>query len=283
MKFSILIPAYNSERYIKRCIDSINNQTYQNYEVIIINDGSTDNTLEMINNNISDKYKVISRENKGVSITRNELVKNASGDYFIFVDSDDYINDKLLEILNNYLINNDVDIVRYDSNSIDLEGNYNYKYISKEFSILDGYNYIKYYYNNKKIIGPLFLYAYKNKFFKKHKFKFFEGKLHEDFYNIYVLASANAIGYINYVGYNYIKRENSITYKKSQEDEIKRTKDILFVFDNTMSLIEKLDNIDENKLNEIYKFEINFLDIGLKNLDDSNKEKYIKEINKRKK
>ena len=120
MKFSIIVPVYNVEKYVKRCLDSIFNQTYKDFEVIVVNDGSTDKSM-----NIVKKYKdvkIINEENRGLSHARNNGVKNARGDYILFVDSDDYINKDLLKELNKSL-NNNPDVVRFQVQSVDEYGN----------------------------------------------------------------------------------------------------------------------------------------------------------------
>ena len=93
-KFSIIVPVYNTEKYLKRCLDSIKSQSFKDYEVIIVNDGSTDNSSDIISKY---PYKIINQENLGLSRARNNGVKEASGDYLIFLDSDDYIEKDLLE------------------------------------------------------------------------------------------------------------------------------------------------------------------------------------------
>ena len=89
--FSIIVPAYNVEKYIEKCIDSILNQSYKNYEVIVINDGSTDNTLNILNKKYKDKVKIYSKENGGLSSARNYGVLKSSSKYILFVDSDDWL------------------------------------------------------------------------------------------------------------------------------------------------------------------------------------------------
>lgn len=100
-KFSIIVSVYNIEKYINKCIDSIINQNYDNYEIIIVNDGSTDSSLIKLG-----KYKeinnilVLTKENGGLSSARNYGLKYANGDYVWFVDGDDYIEPNSLEKLN---------------------------------------------------------------------------------------------------------------------------------------------------------------------------------------
>ena len=108
MKISVIIPAYNTAKYIKRCIVSLLNQTYKNIEIIVINDGSTDNTLEMAKQfNIT----VLDKENGGVSSARNMGLKIATGDYICFVDADDYVEKNYIESVVNILNENNYDIV----------------------------------------------------------------------------------------------------------------------------------------------------------------------------
>ena len=94
MKFSIIVPVYNVEKYLKRCLDSIQNQTYDNFEVIIVNDGSPDHSQEIIDEYVKhdDRFLSYQKENGGLSDARNYGVKYATGDYLLFVDSDDYVS-----------------------------------------------------------------------------------------------------------------------------------------------------------------------------------------------
>ena len=239
-KFSIVIPCYNASKYLERCLDSIYNQSYNMFEVIIVNDGSTDNTEEIVNRYRS-KYnniKYLKQENLGVAIARNKAIELVSGNKFIFVDADDYINSDLLFKLDEFLKKNDVDIVRYQADFIDIDGNIGTKYISPNFDILNGRDAIEFFVKNKVRYGPLWLYCYDTEFYKSNEFKFIEGKIHEDFYNIYILSKAESIGNINYIGYNYIKNNQSITSNKNRLKEIERMKDILYVYDIVIKKIK---------------------------------------------
>ena len=113
-KFSIIIPVYNVEKYIKKCLDSVFNQTYKDFEVIVVNDGTPDKSMEMIK-----EYNVtiIDQKNQGLSAARNNAVKKAKGDYIIFLDSDDYWRKDLLKEINKSLKNNP-DVVRFQIQEI---------------------------------------------------------------------------------------------------------------------------------------------------------------------
>ena len=111
-KVSIIIPIYNVEEYLSQCLDSIVNQTYSNLEVILINDGSTDNCLEICNKYINKyNWKLINKKNGGLSSARNAGLKEFTGDYVYFIDSDDWIKEDMIEVLVSLLENKKADIV----------------------------------------------------------------------------------------------------------------------------------------------------------------------------
>ena len=126
---SVVVPVYNVEKYLKKSIESIINQTYKNLEIIIIDDGSSDDSY-----NVCKKYKeidsriiLIHTENKGVSHARNLGLSKANGKYLIFIDSDDYIEDNMIEILYTNLkkTKSDLSICMYEIVKGDDEGNFN--------------------------------------------------------------------------------------------------------------------------------------------------------------
>lgn len=109
---SVIIPVYNVEKYLNRCINSVLMQTFKNYEILLIDDGSTD-TSGIICDNYAFKYsniKVIHKSNKGLSDTRNVGIEKCVGDYVYFLDSDDYIIPECLEVLYTNAINNNADL-----------------------------------------------------------------------------------------------------------------------------------------------------------------------------
>ena len=114
--FSIIIPVYNTKiSFLKDCFESIKQQSYTNYEVIIIDDGSNQETKNFLKNYES-KYKIIHQPvNKGIVIGRKTGISNASGDYVIFLDSDDILNNKALEKLNNIITSNSPDVILFET------------------------------------------------------------------------------------------------------------------------------------------------------------------------
>ena len=102
-KISIIIPIYNAEKYLEECLDSIKQQSYKNYEVIMINDGSTDRSESICRKFLEDdRFQIVNQKNKGVAISRNVGLTMAKGEYILFVDSDDWLDNNMLnELINN--------------------------------------------------------------------------------------------------------------------------------------------------------------------------------------
>ena len=267
MKFSIIITAYNTENYIEKCLLSVFNQSYQNYEIIFVNDGSTDKTLQIAKKFKNDKMLIINQTNKGISYSRNIAVKKAKGDYILFLDSDDYYELKLLEKLNNFIKNEDVIKFNYKSickDKIVIPKNINFKN-------LDGKAAITQLINSKIIFDMNCIYAFKLNYFKKFKYEI--GRYHEDLELIpIVIYKANNVASINYIGYNYNRiNETSITSFVSNDKEFKKAMDVLYYFKNVKK------NIDNDMLVSYYA---NAVINKVKLLNQSYKKEYIKFIKK---
>lgn len=240
-KFSIIVPVYNTEKYVKRCLDSIKSQTFKDYEVIIINDGSTDNSSDIISKY---PYKIINQENQGLSMARNNGVKDASGEYLIFLDSDDYIEKDLLKEINNSLSNNP-DLVRYQIKEVfDSKDDINYKEIPfdnkngvEAFKLITNYHFVE----------NAWAYAIKREFYLKEKFSFKKGTYHEDFGLIpLVIIKSKIVNSINYVGYCYYQRDGSIMNSSDYSKTKKKVKD----FYNHYLYLTK--EINKTKLDKTY-------------------------------
>lgn len=218
IKLSIIIPVHNSEKHIEKCINSILNQTVSDFELIIIDDGSTDQSYEIIKNLIKEKRNIYlyHQSNKGVSATRNLGILKAKGEYITFVDSDDYINKNFVEFL--------ISKVNYNSWDCVISGlSYIYKYKEKVTIHLEDKEWIPknpqewiLFYKTKLLTSPVAK-LYKKDIIIKYNIRFdTELSFAEDRdFNISYLSHTNKFLVCNYQGYNYNKDvENSLSQKR---------------------------------------------------------------------
>ena len=124
-QISIIVPVYNAEKTIRKCVESVINQSYKNWELILVDDGSTDDSRSIINEygKNNKNISIFMQKNLGVSSARNIGISNATGEYITFLDSDDYLNEKALEIMINALSNNDADMIVGSYSQITENGN----------------------------------------------------------------------------------------------------------------------------------------------------------------
>lgn len=236
VKFSIVVPVYNVEEYLAKCLDSILNQTYRDFEVIVVNDGTPDNSQAIIDKYAKNDKRIKSyiKKNGGLSDARNFGVKKANGEYLLFVDSDDTINKELLEKINE-VIDKDVDVIRYQINKIDDKS---YVDASNTFTNVTGEEAFIKLIDNSWFVTACSS-AYRMEYWKKNNYKYALGRLHEDFgLTPYVYINAKKVTAIDYVGYNYYFRNNSIMNDNNREKILKKNEDCLYHFDKLRELID---------------------------------------------
>lgn len=204
MKISVIVPVYNVEKYIKKCLDSLVNQTLNGVEIIVVNDGSPDNS-QMIIDEYTKKYKNVKsyiKENGGLSDARNYGIKKATGEYISFVDSDDYIRNDMLEIMYNYAIKEDLDVVVCDSINVYDNGSEILIKSNNNYSDNDVRNYI--------ISPPMACTRlFKKTIFDKIQFK--KNIYYEDLeMTPKVVNITDKIGFVSEGLYYYVQRDGSI-------------------------------------------------------------------------
>lgn len=219
---SIIIPVYNTEKYIERCLQSVLAQTYQQFEIIIVDDGSTDGSIEICKKYAfkTSQIKIIQIKNSGLSVARNVGIRNASGDYICFVDSDDWIDCFLLEKAVSCFHSYDCDIVKFTSTITSLEQT---KLDSKDYDIeiynTSGALHEYFFGDEKKLRVQVWSGIYKKSLFRNLEFP--RGKAFEDSYvTPQLLAKAQKIVYIGYPGYFYFMRAESIMHIGITESKI---------------------------------------------------------------
>lgn len=212
-KLSIIIPVYNVEKYLKKCLNSVINQTLQDLEIICVNDGSTDNSLEILNEfaQKDNRIKIISQKNGGLSCARNTGLKHASAKLVTFIDSDDWIEPETYELAYNAMVNNDADYVvfkvkivsEYNANHENIE-----KYLDFKYSGIQNVDQKVIYKTPVTVWNKIF----KSSIIKEKNIWFPEGCIYED--NVFWLKYAPWCKrgcYLNECLYNYLQRKSSIT------------------------------------------------------------------------
>lgn len=212
---SVVVPIYNVEKYLKRCIDSIINQSYQYLEIILVNDGSTDGCKQICKDYIKKDYRIkfIDKKNGGLSDARNKGISEATGRYITFIDSDDFIDKEYVKTLVDIIIHNNCDIACCDFYPFQEDEETKINYIDRERKI-------QVYDKVKALEAMMYKKNMRNsacaKLFKKelfNKIQFPKGKLCEDLGTVYKLLDlSNKTCIINCKYYYYMQRKGSIIH-----------------------------------------------------------------------
>ena len=205
---TVIINVYNGERFIAKCLESIINQTYKKLEILIINDGSTDNTLKICEQYKDERIKIITTENLGLSLSRNIGIENAQGEYLYFVDSDDYVENHVIEYLYNlckkyntpFSTCNPLTIFDYD---------FSIEEIEEHIDIINSTEMLKKVLLAEDVAGAIW-----NKLLKKELFEGvrFQNRIINDIVVTYkIVMKVDKIAYSNQKKYFYLKHKNAAT------------------------------------------------------------------------
>lgn len=265
-KVSVIVPVYNTENYLSKCLDSLINQTFKNFEVIIVNDGSKDNSQETIDKytKMHSNFKGYIKENGGLSDARNYGIKKATGDYIALVDSDDYVDKSFLEKMYGKAISDNLDIVVCDAVNVYEDG--------KEEIIKSNHHYTNSDIKNYLVAPPTgCIRLYKRSLLLKEKFK--KGILYEDLELVPGLVlQTKKVGFLEEGLYYYLQRSGSIMKQAN--------------FNEKLLDIFKVLDVNYQKLTKKYSLEVEYLYITnllrtttLRFLEYKNTKKYLKQIN----
>lgn len=234
---TVIIPCYNVEKYIEKCINSIENQIYKNIEIIVVDDCSTDNTMNILRK-MKEEYSNLqvyqNDKNKGAAYSRNFAIKKAKGEYIGFIDADDYIGENYYEELLKKAEEDDADIVVTDIEIVYEDGVQNPILSKACVGKVNKFNII----NNGLAASPC------NKIFKKElikKFPFLEGKINEDVASVLpAIINSKKVAYVDKIKYYYLQRNNST---QNEEVTLKR----LEMFDSIDTCFKRIQNDKEYK------------------------------------
>ena len=283
-KISIIIPVYNTAKYLKRCFESVLAQDYKNIEMVVINDGSIDNS-ELIINEYKEKYpELISYYNKpntGVADTRNFGIEQAKGEYIMFLDSDDYIDKALLKTLEKYTDKN-IDLIKFKLQRVDDTGKILEIVPGATFEQTTGEDGFNKLYSTDVLLDSPCVYLIKKEIFTNNNLKFTVGTEHEDFGLVpFIIVLAKTMISVNFYGYFYVQSDNSITRNEDYKRTIKKAYDALSHYDNAIELTKKLELKKSTKQN-IRIYYTNAIILKAKELHNEEQAKYITEIRARK-
>lgn len=234
VKVSIIIPVYNAENYISRCLNSIIDQTYKNWEIIALDDGSTDSSWQILSK-YKEKYpdviNAVHQENMGVSKTRNKGIQLATGDYLMLMDNDDYIDDDYIEQFVNVIVEHDDDVVIGGYRRPNSKGK-----VIEEIK-LENCEYSKY-----KIVAA-WAKIYKLSYIKNNKIEFLPSNIGEDIhFTIQAVLLTDKIRIIDYIGYNWYYNDQSVSNTTHKNMDNNLEFDLLL--NKTYESIEKKVNLN---------------------------------------
>ena len=211
---SVVIPAYNAAKFLAKCVNSIANQTYENIEIVIVNNGSQDNTPELCEELEAKynarKFKIVNLEpNQGINYARRTGVENASGEYIAFIDSDDYLEPETYETAIKILEENNCDVVQFGIKLVDLDGKFIDEWARHDMTFNNSQEIYKYFLTDKT--SPTW-----NVWDKVYKRSLFEditwlkiSALEDYCVSAQIFAKANKLITINKFLYNYVQRSDS--------------------------------------------------------------------------
>ena len=222
---SVIIPVYNAQDGIKRCIDSLLNQSFKNFEIILLNDGSKDNSLNILKE-YELKYsfvRVIDKQNEGVAVTRNKGLLLAEGEYTMFMDNDDFVDSDYIETFYQAIHEKNLDLV--------IGG---YKRVNQDNQIIFSQDIQQSEWSKYIIMAP-WAKVYRTEFLKTNNLEFFDYGIGEDIiFNLAAYKTTDKIGLLDYKGYNWYYNNKSIsnTSQRGFSPEI----DILVLFSKILEL-----------------------------------------------
>lgn len=276
---SIIINAYNAEKTIEKCINSILENEYEDYEIIVVNDGSTDKTEQIAQLFASNKIRYYLKKNTGIADSRNFGIEKAKGEYITFVDSDDYVSNEYFEGLSKYL-NEGIDIIK--RKAVIINKDKEEKILGPVFDKCTGEEAFNKLCFNDNYIETLWSYIIKKSLFEENGFRFTPNRFHEDFelLPLIILKAKTMVSLDKYI-YYYVQTDGSIMREENREKTIKKAEDTLYHYDNILKQIEKY-NLGKITKENVRIHCTNAILLKVKELEGKAQKDYIKELKKRK-
>ena len=273
-KISIIVPFNNGKQYLERCLKNINKIEYDDYEIILIDDFSKDNSKQISKKYNNKKYFYTNEETTGVGNARNLGIEKARGKYVMFADVDDTIEEDLFINLEKYM-NQDIDMIKYKMKIIkDRE----FYADGPTFEITNGEEaFNKLCFKDKYLDSPC-LYLIKKELFERTNLYFEKNVYHEDFGLIpLLLANAKNVVSTDVYGYNYFQSKNSIMRNEDYSKQIKKVNDKLFLYEQLKKKIGGM-NLKQNTVESLLEYYTNSIILAIKDLRKKDRIIYEKRI-----
>lgn len=277
-KLSVIVPVYNTEKQLEKCLNSL--KDLEDTEIIVINDGSEDNSEKIIYEHMQDNMKYYSKPNTGIADTRNFGIEHATGDYILFVDSDDYIETNLLDKLYIYIQDN-IEVIKFKLQRVNTDGKILEKVDGSVFEKQTGEDAFSRLYSTDVLLDSPCVYLFKREYLLENNFKFKVGTYHEDFGLVpLIIIKAASVVSVDFYGYNYVQVEGSITRNKNYDKTVQKMKDALAQYDNMVAEIKHYP-IGKTAKENIRIFYTNSIILKLNELKPEDQDIFIKEIKNR--
>lgn len=241
VKFSVIVPVYNVERFLAKCLDSILLQDYDDYEIVAVNDGSTDNSARILEEYAqkTDKLRVVHQQNRGLGGARNTGIAHAEGEYLFLLDSDDYIAPHALRHIVEYLDRFHLDVLAFDWQKVDEQGNYleraTMQEYEEQFTLLPAKQLL--------LFEPTgCTKVYRRELFVQNGIVYPERLWYEDLATTFKVAPfLTAFGYLKEPLYYYVQQPQSITHSRNTE----RMMEIITAMDSEIAFYRERGLLEE--------------------------------------
>jgi len=273
-KISIIVPFNNGKKYIERCLNNLRKIKYDDYEIILVDDFSKDNSEQIAKKYNNTKYFYTNEETIGVGNARNLGIEKASGKYIMFVDVDDTIEKDLFINLEKY-INQNIDMIKYKMKIIKDKEFYA---DGPTFEVTNGEEaFNKLCYKDKYLDSPC-LYLIKKELFERTNLYFEKNVYHEDFGLIpLLLANAKTAVSTDVYGYNYFQSENSIMRNKDYSKQIKKVNDKLFLYEQLKKKIGGM-SLKQDIIENLLEYYTNSIILAIKDLKKEDRKFFQRKI-----
>ena len=273
-KISIIVPFNNGKKYLERCLSNLSKIEYDDYEIILVDDFSKDNSEKIAEKYNNTKYFYTSEETIGVGNARNLGIEKARGKYIMFVDVDDTIEKDLFINLEKYM-NQNIDMIKYKMKIIKDKEFY---VEGPTFEVINGEEaFNKLCFKDKYLDSPC-LYLIKKELFKRTNLCFEKNVYHEDFGLIpLLLANAKTATSTDIYGYNYFQSENSIMRNEDYKKQIKKVNDKLFLYEQLKKKIGGI-KLKQNTVDKLLEYYTNSIILAIKVFKKEDRRSFEKKV-----